>query len=76
MLADGEVDKGLHIGTISDIQGLIQGVAAFSVDLGAQALQAVGAPRAKHDASALGGQEASGGFADAAAGAGDQDDFV
>ncbi len=52
-------------------------VAAVPVaaQLGDQRVEAVGAARAQHDLRAAARQLARGGFADAAAGAGDDDDF-
>jgi hypothetical protein len=75
VLFDGDGDEGLHVFEAGDIErGELDG-AAFAAQLGGDVFEAVGAACADDDVVAAAGEQAGGGFADAAAGTGDEDDF-
>src|SRR5690606_11120795 len=72
----GVVGEGLHVLARGDVECPGAGLAAGRLDVGDQRVEAVDAARAQHHGGAALGQQPRGGFADAAAGAGDQHDLV
>jgi len=73
---DGGGDHGVGVGLDGDVGPDGDRLAAGGGDLGDQGLQAVDAAGGQHQAGALGGEVAGGGFAQAAAGPGDDDDLA
>ena len=69
-------DEFLSVFQAGDIKGLKMGNTTLLADLRDKLFQPVSAARAEHDASALAGEMAGGGFTDATAGSGNQNDFV
>jgi hypothetical protein len=70
------VDQFLHLGAVGDVGADRDGLVASFCQLSHERMQAVGAARAEYDAGTLSGQQACGGLAQAAAGAGDDDDLA
>jgi hypothetical protein len=74
-LSPREVDERVDVRAIGDVERPELGDTAGRADLRDDFLQALRAPRAEDDLVAARGERAGRGFSDAAAGAGDQDDF-
>ena len=72
----GERGERLHIVQAGDVEGAALGSAAGFANLRDDFLEAVGPAGSKEDFRAPASEQACGGLADAAAGAGDEDDFV
>jgi hypothetical protein len=72
----GQLDDGVVLGLLGDVQLLVYGLAAVLLDLIGDALEVVGPARAEHDLGALAGEQLGRGLADARRCAGDDDGFV
>ena len=76
MQLPGPVDGGADTVAVGEVQGDGIGDAAGGADLRDDAVEGVGAARGEHDGGALAGEEPGRRGADAAAGAGDEDDLA
>lgn len=72
---EGEVGEGLGVFEVGDVQRAVFDEAAGGANFFGELFESVGATRSEKNLMALGGEMAGGGFADAAGGTGDKDDF-
>jgi hypothetical protein len=70
-----EIGEPLHVGELGHVERAVFCCPTGGANLGSDFLEAVSPARAKNDAVPLAGEEAGGGLADAATGAGDQNNF-
>ena len=70
------LDEGLHIVQLADVEGAAGGMLTLCLQFFYQCLQALDAPCTEGYLMTQACQVSGGGFADAAAGAGDEDDFA
>ena len=72
----GQLNNGVVLGLLGDIQRLIYGLATGLFNLVGDALQLVCTARAQHDLGTFTGEQLGGGLADTGGCAGDDDDFI